>query len=481
MFNLVNIVSDILTEQDNPTGVPAVPPVANNDSNVNKVKDQIQKDLSTIETNAKKNASLTNLANTGTDLVNYYMIELGKHYLGRYDSRIAQKRQDEITAKYVDVGYQIFSTIRTFDKSIETKVTDLKTLNEALNSLLPQRQQELTQVINIINTFAGTPIESYQCKDPLLKGITSADNLSNVALQTLYSQTIYGAVNEILKRRAGALKAKINQNELKKLLLYPGAYGGSIEAVPEPLEQTLADNSMHSQRIQAIGAAAIEYYKHLVNQQNLIIKQQHQNEETPQEEHKNFFDHLSREFLNEADNQVGYTKAYGDNYDAVFGDKNKTNPQKQTQSSTTDNKQPQKQEGQRQQYAKVDLFNPKSWKRDSNFERIYLREYDSFITNGTSKYVPGEQVTTAIDKIDAALDRADIPKPLGQEIAPEYKKPMKYTLEAISKDPSNQARTLIEAFRLIAEFTKTKKTFMQRLGQTAQALGALRTGMGPVN
>jgi hypothetical protein len=467
MLDIVNIVTDILSEQDQQS----------TDANIQAIsdlKDKIHKDISKIEVDTRQNATLTNLASRPEDLISYYLIELGKHYLGKYDSRIAAKRQDDITAKYVDVGHQIFLTLRTIDKNLETKITDLKTLKDTLFSLIPERQQEITPAINIINTFANTPLESYQCKDPLLKSITTADNLSNVSLQTLYTKTIYGAVYTMLERRAGALKATLNQSELKKLLLYPGAYSGSMEAVPEPLQQTLADNSMYSQRIQAIGVAAIEYYKYLVNQQNLIIKQQHQ-DNAPKQEQKNIFDYLSREILKE--DSVGYSKAYGDNFDSAFSKKtSSTEPQDQKKTKQTTNK-----DSQRQQYTKVDLFNPQTWKRDSNFERIYLREYDSFLTNGTSKYIPGKEVTTSIDKIDTALSQAGIPIPVGQKLPTEYEKPMVYTLDTISKDPSNQARTLIEAFRLIAEFTKTKKTLMQRVGQVAAAAGALRVGMGPVN
>jgi hypothetical protein len=468
MFNFTDIVSNILLEQDS-IGTP-------------QERDDIHNNLSKIEENAKAHAQETNLVGSGDELINNYLLDLGKRYLGKYDSRVARKRQDGITSKYVDVGYQIFQNLRNIDRKLEEQVTDLNSLRKILQD--PALVPNPTNIANIIKQFATTPIENYQCKDPILKSITDADNLSDIALQSLYTKTIYGAVLEMLKKRAGILKAKINEDTLKQMLLYPATYATGNTPIPEPLQETLAENSMHSYNILAIGVAAIEYFKYLVNQQILISKQQATQQ---QNDSLDLFNLVVTNLLKEetAPSQL----------DIAMRRSNAVTQQNPEQQNTQQTQKPaQTQQGQRQKFAQTDLlklipfnlFDPNTWKKDSNFERIYLQEYRNFITNGVSKYVPGERKTAPErQKTDTMLQQQNIPRPLSQEEPVVYEKPLVYTLDVISKDSSQQAQDLIKALQTIAQFSKTKKTWQQKIGRILSsvvgAIGALRTGMGPVN
>lgn len=475
-----NLVFDILVEeQPTSTGVQGREDVHNN--------------LVKIEENAKTHAQQTNLVSTGNELINNYLLDLGKRYLGKYDSRVARKRQDSITSKYVDVGYQIFQGLRAIDKKLEERVTDLNTLRQVLQD--PAITDKTSNIANIIKQFATTPIENYQCKDPILKSITDADNLSDIALQSLYGKTVYGAVYEMLKKRAGILKARINDQVLQQMLLYPATYATGNTPVPEPLQETLADNSMHSHNILAIGVAAIEYFKYLVNQQILISKEQTQQ----QNDSLNLFDQFIDNILNEetAPSQLDVAMRRGSTalQQQNQTQQNQTQQNQQTGPSTQQQAQTkQTNSGQRQKFAQTELlkivpfslFDPKTWKKDSVFERIYLQEYKIFITEGVSKYVPGERKTAPERvKTDTMLQQQNIPRPLSQTEPVEYQKPLVYTLDVISKDSSQQAQDLIKALQTIAQFSKTKKTWLQKIGsfigKAAGALGALRVGMGPVN
>jgi len=169
--------------------------------------------------------------------------------------------------------------------------------------------------------------------------------------------------------------------------------------------------------------------------------------------------------------------------------------QQQNQSQQTQQKVPSKQQqtqtkqanpGQRQKFAQTELlkqtpfnlFDPKTWKKDSAFERIYLQEYKNFITEGVSRYVPGERKTAPERvKTDTILQQQNIPRPLSQTEPVVYQKPLKYTLDIISRDSSQQAQDLIKALQTIAQFSKTKKTWLQKIGSrlkyASQAASAL--------
>lgn len=449
-------------------------------------REDIHNNLVKIEENAKNHAQQTNLVSTGNELINNYLLDLGKRYLGKYDSRVARKRQDSITSKYVDVGYQIFQGLRAIDKKLEERVTDLNTLRQVLQD--PTITDKTSNIANIIKQFATTPIENYQCKDPILKSITDADNLSDIALQSLYGKTIYGAVYEMLKKRAGILRAKINDQVLQQMLLYPATYATGNTPVPEPLQETLADNSMHSHNILAIGVAAIEYFKYLVNQQILISKEQ-----TQQNDSLDLFDQFIGNILNE-ETALSQLDIAMRRSEAALQQQSPSQQNQQTGPSTQQQTQTkQANTGQRQKFAQTELlklvpfslFDPKTWKKDSVFERIYLQEYKNFIIEGVSKYVPGERKTAPERiKTDTMLQQQNIPRPLSQTEPVTYQRPLVYTLDVISKDSSQQAQDLIKALQAIAQFSKTKKTWLQKIGsvigKVAGALGALRVGMGPV-
>lgn len=401
MFNFKDVVSDILLEQG-PT-----------DLNSEEVY---------VKLIARANDDIKNpgtiLAATGKDLVNNYFALKGLDWSNKqyYSGKTQKRNLDSVTAKYVDIGQKVYT-----DAGIKEPLT------EANFNLLQDKQD----VLSLINKFITTPIASYQCYDPILKNITEADDLAEIAIATFNNDTIFGAVYKMLQQRAGKIKAVINKNTLKSMLLYPAQYASGKAAIPEPFEKTLVDSSLYNDRILAIGVAAIEYYKYLVNQKLLSGKQ-------PVTDSLNNFNKFINNILNEANSGDWATSALQSTQQNV-----QTTQQRQQNNVG---------KGQSAKYAQTDLlkinkfnlFDPSTWKRDSVFEKLYLADYTTFLTDGVSQKIPNN--------------------------TPE--KSTIYNISTISQDRSAQAQELIKALQGIAQFKRTKQTLMQKVGQRLQSLGS---------
>jgi hypothetical protein len=259
LFN--NLVNNLLTEQPAPvTSSPATrgrgkktPAGSNVDTSF--------KDLETFirNTASKYKYELD-------QLVNVNLLLNGRQWaIQRAPGLVRAGSLDEVTSKVVDIGQRIFTLLDP--KSPDTQsVKTLDGLKEVVIKRQPDVQQKVVDVIK--NVTSSGDIEQYDSLDRTLKNIGVVDQLSEVALEQFSNESIYTAVYKMLQKRAGILAATINSTNLKRLLLTPGTYIASTKGVPEPLEKTLADNSMHTDRILAIGVAAIEYYKSLENKKN---------------------------------------------------------------------------------------------------------------------------------------------------------------------------------------------------------------------
>jgi hypothetical protein len=395
---------------------------------------------------------------------NEYIIREGKIYKGKPDANIQKKGLDPYTAKYVDMGHRLFSLLRSNISSKQKEIENLKEFQTLKNFITSNPD---SQILQLLQEFT-TPIVSYVCKSPWLKSVVDADNLADIALQTVYNLTIYGAIEKFLEKRAGILKARVNKSNILNLLMYPAQYASGTSATPEPLDDSLAKSNMHTERILAVGVAAIEYFKYLINKK---ISQTNNTEQ--QGENFNLFNQFANLILNEMANTYrgGEERSAG----GLIVPSGTSNQQTQEPAQRS---QPDQKPQANYELFNIDVYNPKTWKTDSRFKE-FANEYQNFLTTGTSAIIPGKQEEAPSE---VTIRGANLPTDPTQTMPKRDTGQLQaYTLDYISKDPSPQAQNIIKALQTIAQFSKTKKTLMQRLGQAAGAIGALSVGMGPVN
>ena len=436
MSNFDNFISNIIIEATPPVpGSPTATPTSPTLSPEKLYNDLIKKADQDI-----KNPG-TILASNGENLVKTYFITKGlqwkkKEYWG---GGVQKKNLDNVAAKYVDCGQQIY------------KITNLSDLIEENFANISDNQEAL----QTIQRFITTNISQYQCSDPILKNVSEADDLAEIALSTFNNESVFGAVLKMLQQRAGKIKAVINKGTLQAMLTYPAQYASGRTAIPEPLEKTLVESSMYNERLLAIGVAAIEYFKYLVNIEVARITAENRkkrNKKTAAEQYINFNDLVNSILLTEFEvgGAQGHTRGTGGRI-AQF------NPELRGPGGKSLSVQQKYGQTQMLKLTPFNLFDPKTWKQDSVFEKQYMKDFVSFITSGIAQSVPQKN---------------------------EKGVPIVYNIGTISQDRSTQAQELVKALQAIAQFKKTKQslwqTFKQRLGRAAGALGALRVGMGPV-
>jgi hypothetical protein len=432
MFDLTNAIESLIVEAV-PTATPVTPPPAVTPSNTQPAANQVNID-ETVDALIKKadiDATKSVLVKNGQGLIDTYLLSHSKVYKGKWDGNVAKRRVDDITAKYLDVGYQIIKLLQTTNPN---DINSFKDTTSFLNYLKTIKDNSfLTKIDGILTEFIKPPIESYQCDDPLLKSLVGADDLAEISLETYNNKTIQGALVAMLTTRAGRIKGRINVKNLNSILLNPAAYASGTKAVPDTFDQTLVDNQMYVERIEAIGVAAQQYFLHLANQKQLEDKPP----VTPTSVNASVedFDTLVRNILLEF--EVEETTTTEQPEQEVW---RTNNPSYQTKV--------------------VDPYNKDTWKGLTPLDQATINEYSTFIVNGVSNIIPGVG-----------------PKQSLQQKAP----PTIYTVGYISEDKSAQAQTLIKALQSIARFKSVKKSlfqrFKQRMSYATQALDAL-AGMG---
>jgi len=444
MFNFADLITNTLLEAPQPTPVPtpatatSVPPTPNppNPSqNANtKSAEQLYKELIQRANKDIKDPG-TILANSGESLVTNFFISKGLQWKNKqyWGGGVQKKNLDSVAAKYVDCGCEVYKRTN-LDKPLEINFANIEDNQEALQ---------------IIQKFITDNISQYQCVDPILKNISEADNLNEIALSTFNNESVFGAVYKMLQQRAGKIKTALNRGTLQAMLTFPAQYAGGRIAIPDPFEKSLVESSMYNERVLAIGVAAIEYFKYLVNIEVARITAEKRGKRGIRTAEQFNFNILVRDLLNELtvagaqDSPRGTGGRYTGTNDQLrgAGGRMQSIEQKYSQSEML-------------KLTPFNLFDSKTWKRDSVFEKQYKNDYIAFITNGVAQSIPQK-------------DQKD--------------RPIVYNIGTISQDRSAQAQELIKALQGIAQFKRTKQTLMQKVSKVAGALGALRVGMGPVN
>lgn len=336
LFN--NLVNTLLTEQP----APAVPPTTPARKNVKKPATPAEPNLDSqfkeLENFIKNTA--TKYKYELDQLINVNLLLNGRQWaIQRAPGLVRAGSLDEVTSKFVDVGQRIFTLL-------DPKAPDTQTIKsiDNLKEITLKRQPDIQQkIVSIIKSVIDSgDIEQYDSVDRTLKNIGVVDQLSEVALEQYSNESIYTAVYKMLQKRAGILTATINSTNLKKLLLYPNLYISTTKGIPEPLEKTLADNSMHTDRILSIGVAAMEYYKMLENK-----KTRQEQAASLDKSSLNLFDKFTGEVLKE-----------------------QTTPTSPSNTPTP-----------------IDPLNKKTWKT-SPLNKEQIVSYNEFLINGTTDSVP---------------------------------------------------------------------------------------------
>ena len=420
-----------------------------------------------LKNKSDQDVARTAFVKKGEQLIDDFFIKKGKDYKGKWDGSVQAKGTDNITAKYIDAGYSIFKLIKS---SRAADINNIKTIDDLKNYLTTLKPNDniKSNIDQILQTFIKNPIDSYQCTDPLLKSIVGVDDLANLSLATYNGFTIYKAVVEMYKKRAGVLKSKLNINKIYDILVNPIDYASGKKALSDPIEQSLMDNGMYNERLQAIGVAALQYFIYLVNEQRLqsktptpppattpVTAPNAANTTTTQQvpesqrvsDNSKFFDSIVECILNEMTTNPSQAQPTG---------ANKT--QKQLSQDPKNIRRREQRAAKKAQALKatnIDLYRPETWRGISGLPAQDQIEYQNFIINGISNIVP--QITTNEGNASP------------------------YIIGSISDDKSAQAQKLIRALQDIAQFKNTKKSlfqqFKQRMSYATQALDAL-AGMG---
>jgi hypothetical protein len=344
-----------------------------------------------------------------------------------------------IAAKYTAVGYIPF--IDAFAQ-IYTKIKDDKKSEFTLSQIINAITQDPATFEPIFNNtakaiIATSTVTDYEPVNPDVNRawrslMSETNKLSQVAIQSLGSDTVHSAITKIIAKRIPILDRitglkglfkPFNRSVIIPILFefkkYTGYKQGDFAKNPQgwlkdrlwpkkvPGDFSKMVEDITANNILNIAIHAYEYYIYLLRSK-----------------------YLTKESLNIHEAAAGYTKNYSDSFDNIFN--------KKTTNSNT-------QQNNKQQTAILD---------DQQIEKISQQigsatntDYKSFIDTGVSQYLPDT----------------------------------KYDLTAISKDPSKEAKALYKALTDMAYFIRPRLSAAQRIGNAVSAIGALRTGMGPVN
>jgi hypothetical protein len=443
MFSFADLVSNTLLEAPQPalaptsavTGTP--PNSTSNQTQNNNIKSAglLYKELVKKADNDIKNPG-TILANSGENLVTTFFISKGLQWKNKqyWGGGVQKKNLDSVAAKYVDCGCEVYKRTN-LDEPLEIGFANIQDNQEALQ---------------IIQKFITDNISQYQCVDPILKNISEADNLAEIALSTFNNETVFGAVFKMLQQRAGKIKATLNKGTLQAMLTFPAQYASGRIAIPDPFEKSLVESSMYNERVLAIGVAAIEYFKYLVNMEVARITAEKRKKRDKRTVEQFNFDVLAGNLLNEftvagaQDSPRGTSGRYTGTNDQLRGPGGRMQSieQKYSQSEML-------------KLTPFNLLDPKTWKQDSVFEKQYKNDYIAFITNGVAQSVPQKD---------------------------EKGRPIVYNIETISRDRSTQAQELIKALQGITQYKRTRQSLMQkfkeRLAHAGKALDAVAAFSG---
>jgi hypothetical protein len=443
MFNFTDVVSDILLEQEPVTG--------GNDA---------QKIMSSAGFKELVNAYTTqyNVTPNVNDILKAASIIVG----GKY-----------IAAKYTNLGYipfidafaQAYSFINDKNKSnftqsdiINTIINDPVTFDPIFNNVAASvKNTATTQEYEPTNPDVNRAWRSLT---------TEMDKLSQTAIQSLGSDTIHSAITKIIAKRIPILDRVMglkgivkpfNQSVITPILhqfkKYTGYKQGDFQKnpagwlknglwpkkVPGDFSKMVEDISANN--LLNVAVLTYEYYIHLLGTQGKPLNTQIQ----PVNASLNLFDNFFNNLLNEE------APPWLQGPSAIQSLKRSTADKEQLLKNIAQNRKAIKsskfKEKTLQQTQQINGLPAEQIEKISNqVGNIPDPDYTSFINNGESRYLPG----------------------------------IKYDLSTIAKDPSREARALYKAITDMAYFVRPRLSAAQRLGKTAGALGALRTGMGPV-
>ena len=180
MSNFDNYISNVIIEATPPVPgsptvtppVPSSPTVTSTSSDVLKPDDIYKKLITKADRDLKDPG--TTLARDGVNLVQNFLFEKGLRWKNKdYWSSVPKKNLDSVTAKYVDIGSQMYNIL-----NIKTPA-----VNENFENIV--NNPKLQEALKLINNFTqNTNISMYQCQDPLLKNISEVDDLAEIALST---------------------------------------------------------------------------------------------------------------------------------------------------------------------------------------------------------------------------------------------------------------------------------------------------------
>ena len=371
-----------------------------------------------------------------------------------------------------DSFLQLLTQIRTGNPK-----ADLESIKQTLSANPAIAAQYFNQVVDQIEKTQDANIESYVPINTSLgkaKGVldNQVDQLSKTAIAELHKDSVLVAVEKIVAKRTSVVNRISHLKGLKRpfsrTLLQPlfysyksfvsstpgnllaGLYGGWQKKISGDFQSAVDD--LTSNKLMTIAILTGEYYKYLLNK--VLSGQSQENQQTVNAS-LNLFDTFIGSILQEAPlTSAGNLAMQGGTSTPSSLTLNNQQQTQQQQQNTNQTQQQQQQntnqtQQQQQQQQNTSTLDPKNAKEIEDMLKMVgsqkFVDYQNFVEKGTGKYFP--EMVYNLGKID--------------EDARSGVKP---------------AKELYDAIKGVAFYTR------ESIGanKTIAALGALRTGMGPV-
>jgi hypothetical protein len=475
MFNFTDLVSDILVEAD-PQSQGTPPPAANptpapQTSGSNDIE-SIKKSPGFMEL---VNAYTTQYGQTPniSEVLKAVNIVTGGKYLA---------------AKYTSLGYIPFiDAFAQVYASIEDDKKRSYTQTDIINAILGEPAKydpifskiaaDVKKTSNLQEYSPGNP----EVNRAWLNLVNETNKLSQTAIQSLGSDTVHSAITKIIAKRIPILDRIIglkgvvkpfNKSVITPVLhqfkKYTGYKQGDFKKNPKgwlkdrlwtkkiPGDFNKMVEDISANNLLNVAVLAYEYYIYLLGTQGKPLNPQKQ--EVDQQMRLPGFENTS---LNLFDRFVSSVLVEYNPLPSHYQNiqipqqqaKSKTSQQRDARGRFVSNKPKQQTSQQQNQSTSQQQDQQTGGLPADQIEKISNQvgnapdpDYTSFIDDGESRYLPGT----------------------------------KYNLSTIAKDPSNEARALYRALTDMAYFVRPRLSAAQRIGKAADALGALRVGMGPV-
>jgi hypothetical protein len=395
-----------------------------------------------------------------------------------------------IAKKYTNIGYtpfidafaQVYATIEDNKKA---NYTQSQIIDQIVNN--PEAYDPIFNEIakNLRNT---AKVQEYSPANPDVNRVwrslvAEANKLSQTAIQSLGSDTVHSAITKIIAKRipvidrlvgVKGLMRPFNAGTIKPVLLqfkrYTGYKQGDIKKNPKGwlkdrswpkkvsgdfskmVEGITIDNLIN------VAVLAYEYYIYLLGTQGKPLNTQNQ-QTSPQPVNASL--NIFTSFVNNILNEYDYTD--GSN---ILGSHNPgpASAQQQVTAPAT-----------QQQFSKGRLLKNLAQNRAAVKSSNYKETKPQQQQNQEATGLPPEQLEKITNEVGNLVD-PDYESFLFEGTS-RYLPDVKYNLSTISKDPSREAQDLYKALTNMAYFVKTGVGAKN----ITSALGALTTGMGPVN